>query len=238
MRVEDAIAVGRRIAAEIGDDRRAEGVVLCALAHLHALRGSFGEARSLYRRARETLQALGGTMMAATVSLDSGQVELLAGDPAAAEQELRRDYEVLAAAGERYSLSTVAALLAEAVLRQGRADAAFDLTRQSEELSADDDVESQNLWRRVRAHVLANRGEVAEAIELVDQAYGLVERTDAPLLKANTLVDMAAVHEAAGNSDRAVAAARDALALFEEKGDDVDAASTRAQIQRLSTGIS
>lgn len=238
MRVEDAIRVGRRIAAQIGDDRRAEGVVLCALAHLHALRGDFDEARSLYRRARETLQALGGTMMAATVSLDSGQVELLAGDPAAAERELRRDYEVLAAAGERYSRSTVAALLADAVLRQGHVEAALDLTRQSEELSADDDVESQNLWRRVRARALASRGEVGEAIELVERAYGLVAKTDAPLLKGNTLIDMAAVHETAENHERGVAAASDALALFEAKGDDVDAASTRAQIQRLSAAVS
>ena len=238
MPVEDAIVVGRRIAAEIGDDRRAEGVVLCSLAHLHALLGEFDEARSLYRQARETLQALGGTMMAATVSLDSGQVELLAGDAAAAERELRADYEVLGAAGERYTLSTIAALLADAVLRQGRTDAAFDLTTQSEELSADDDVESQNLWRRVRARVLASRGDVAEAVILVDHAYRLVQGTDAPLLKANTLIDVAAVHEAAGDHAGGVALARDALALFEAKGDEVDAASTRAHIERLSAAIS
>ena len=177
-------------------------------------------------------------MMAATVSLDSGQVELLAGDAAAAERELRADYEVLGAAGERYTLSTIAALLADAVLRQGRTDAAFDLTTQSEELSADDDVESQNLWRRVRARVLASRGDVAEAVILVDHAYRLVQGTDAPLLKANTLIDVAAVHEAAGDHAKKVALARDALALFEAKGDEVDAASTRAHIERLSAAIS
>ncbi|MGQ0608034.1 MAG: ATP-binding protein [Chloroflexota bacterium] len=233
MHVTHAIAVGRRIAAEVGDDRRAEGVVLCALAHLHALRGEFDEARTLYRRARETLHALGGSMMAATVSVDSGRVELLAGDPVRAEQELRGDYDVLAAAGERYTLSTVAAMLAEAVLRQGRVDAALELTTQSEELSADDDVESQNLWRRVRARILAGRGDLASARILVDQAYRLVEETDAPLLKANTMMDKAHVHGEAGELEEGVGVAQRALALFEAKGDDVDVASARASIDRL-----
>jgi len=233
MPVPEAIVVGRRIAAEIGDDRRAEGVVLCALAHLYALRGETDEARTLYRRARAVLSDLGGRMMAATVSLDSSRVEVLAGDAVQAERELRGDYEILSAAGERYTLSTVAAMLADAVLRQGRADEALALTTESEGLSADDDVESQNLWRRVRARVLASRGELAAAVLLVEEAFALVEETDAPLSKANTLVDVAAVHAAAGHRDLAVGLARRALALFETKRDDVDAAATRGLLERL-----
>ena len=127
MPVPEAIAVGQSTASGVIDDRRAEGVVLCALAHLHALRGDFDEARSLYGRARETLEELGGKVMAATVSLDSGRVELLAGRPDRAEAELRADYEVLSAIGERYTLSTIAGLLADAVLRQGRVDEAIAL---------------------------------------------------------------------------------------------------------------
>ncbi|MEO6578297.1 MAG: adenylate/guanylate cyclase domain-containing protein, partial [Candidatus Limnocylindria bacterium] len=217
-----------------GDDRRAQGVVLCALAHLYALVGQFSEARSLYQTARETLHELGGSMMAATVSVDSGRVELLAGDPVLAERELRADYEVLAAAGERYTLSTIAAMLAEAVLLRGNVEEALDLTTQSEELSAEDDVESQNLWRRVRARILAGRGDTAGALALVNQAHRLVEKTDAPLLKANTLVDLANMYAAVGKFERGVGVARRALALFEAKGDDVDVASTQAQIEHLT----
>lgn len=233
-RVPAAIAVARRIATDVGDDRRAQGVVLCALAHLYALVGQFSEARSLYQTARETLHELGGSMMAATVSVDSGRVELLAGDPVLAERELRADYEVLAAAGERYTLSTIAAMLAEAVLLRGNVEEALDLTTQSEELSAEDDVESQNLWRRVRARILAGRGDTAGALALVNQAHRLVEKTDALLLKANTLLDLANIYAAVGKFERGVSVARRALALFEAKGDDVDVASTQAQIEHLT----
>ena len=233
MPVVDAIAAGRATASGVADDRRAEGVVLCALAHLHALRGDFDEARNLYRRARETLEELGGKVMAATVSLDSGRVELLADRPDRAEAELRSDYEVLAAVGERYTLSTIAGLLADAVLRQGRVDEAIALTVECEEATAEDDVESQSLWRRVRARALLSRGELDVALRLTDEAFRLVADTDAPLLKAGTLVDMAIVRSA-DEPDGASRLARQALVLFEAKGDEVDAATTRQLLERLA----
>ena len=234
MPVLDAIAVCRRMVAGVADDRSAEGVVLCALAHLHGLRGEFDEARSHYRRARETLHELGGKVMAATVSLDSGRVELLAGRPDLAELELRADYEVLSAVGERYTLSTIAGLLADAVLRQGRVDEAIALSAECEATTADDDVESQSLWRRVRARALAERGELDAAVRLSEDAYQLVADTDAPLLKGGTLVDMATVRAAAGQLNDATAAARRALDLFEAKGDEVDAGATRALLERIA----
>ena len=165
--------------------------------------------------------------MAATVSLDSGRVELLAGRPDRAEAELRADYDVLSAIGERYTRSTIAGLLADAVLRQGRVDEAIALSVESEEATADDDVESQSLWRRVRAIALVERGETDAALRLAEEAYQLVAETDAPLLRGGTLVDLATVRAAAGRLDDAAAAGRQALELFDAKGDEVDAGTTR-----------
>ena len=237
MPVAEAIAVGQSMASGVTDDRRAEGVVLCALAHLHALRGDFDEARALYSKARETLEELGGKVMAATVSLDSGRVELLADRPDQAEAELRLDYDVLSAIGERYTLSTIAGLLADAVLRQGRVDEAIALSVECEEATADDDVESQSLWRRVRARALAERGEMDEALRLSEEAYQLVAETDAPLLRGGNLVDLATVRAAAGRLDDAAAAGREALELFEAKGDEVDAGTTRAILERIAAEV-
>ena len=62
----------------------------------------------------------GWTFQAALTSLDSGPIEMLAGDPVAAEAELRRDYETLDRLGERNYITTVAVYLAEALYRQGR----------------------------------------------------------------------------------------------------------------------
>jgi ATP/maltotriose-dependent transcriptional regulator MalT len=131
-------------------------------------------------------------------------------------------------------LSTVAGLLADAVLRQGRLDEALDLATVSEEAAAEDDVESQNLWRRVRARALAAQGRLDDATRLADEAMGLAEATDAPLLKGETLVDMAVVRAASGEISRAIELGAKALALFEAKGDDSDAAATRALLDRLA----
>ena len=227
MPVGQAITLAERIALDVHGDRRAEGIVLSASAHLRALRGDFTEARALYSRARETLEALGGPVMAATVSLDSARVELLAGDPVAAERELRRDYDVLEAIGERYALSTLAGLLGYALLRQGRHDAAIAATEAAEHMAAADDVESQSLWRRVRAAAVTALGAPEEALPLASAAYDLVVDTDAPLMKAFALLDLGAVHAATGSLEEAQRAWQDALALFEAKEAAVPAAMAR-----------
>jgi class 3 adenylate cyclase/tetratricopeptide (TPR) repeat protein len=217
MPVPRAVTLVGRIAEEVGDDRRAHGVVLCAQAHLDALRGEFASARALYREARETLEGLGGKVMAATVSLDSGRVELLAGDAVAAERELRHDYGTLESVGERYTLSTVAGLLAEALLRQDRHDEALALTEVAEGLAAGDDVESQCLWRRVRALVLAQRGDTHQALALAERAAERVATADAPLMRGLTLLDVGAVQALAGRPRDALASFTTASDLFAEK---------------------
>jgi hypothetical protein len=69
-------------------------------AHLEAMRGNFDRAR-LYRRSRASLEEFGYLFSAALTSLDSAAIELLAGDLAAAESELRTDYRRLEEMGER-----------------------------------------------------------------------------------------------------------------------------------------
>ena len=113
----------------------------------------------MYRQSRATLEELGWRFDAAlTSAIASGPVELIAGDAGAAEAELRRDYDALAAMGERNYISTTAAFLAEALYRQGRDEEALVMTEQSEEIAAADDVATQYLWRSVRAKLLARRG--------------------------------------------------------------------------------
>ncbi len=97
---------------------------LAALAHLRAMVGDFELARDDYRRGRAILEELGLRFDASLISIDSGPVELLAGDPVAAEAELRKDYEALDAMGERNYISTIAGLLAEALYRQERFEVA------------------------------------------------------------------------------------------------------------------
>lgn len=233
MPVPEAVRLCELIVADVGGDRRAEGVVLGAMAHLNATAGEFALARQQYGRARQILEDLGGRLMAATVSLDSGRVELLAGRPESAERELRHDFEILMEIDERYALSTVAALLAAAVHHQGRTEEALVLTVASEDAAAEDDVESQNLWRRVRALILTELGRGDEALSLSDEALRLVEPTDAPLLRAGTLLDRATVQLALGRNAEAATAAGEALAIYRAKQDLVDTARAEALLVEL-----
>ena len=157
--VPDAIKRCEELLPAAHGDRRTEGVVRCVLGHLFALQGSFADARDQYERARAMLEDLGVKVLAASTSIDSGPIEMLAGEPDAAERELRRDMERLDAMGEKFLLSTVYAYLGQAVLAQGRLDEAEELSRTCEQVALVDDAEAQSIWRRVRAQAIASRGE-------------------------------------------------------------------------------
>jgi tetratricopeptide (TPR) repeat protein len=232
MPVPEAITLCDRVSADVAGDRRAEAVVLGASSQLLAMSGRFNEARSRYRLARELVEELGARWM--DVSLDSGRAELLAGAPDRAERELRRDYDVLTRIGERYVLSTVAALLSEAVRSQGRGDEALVLAEVSESAAAEDDLEAQVLWRRARARILLDARRTEEALELGQRALERLEGTDAPVLRAGTLLDLARILAALGRVDEAAGAAGEALALFEAKADVVEARQAAALLAGLA----
>jgi tetratricopeptide (TPR) repeat protein len=207
-----------QILAQEPGDLRAEGMIRCTLAQLRAMRGEFAEARRLYRLGRETFTQLGGKLLIASTSLDSGRVELMAGNPEAAIRELAPDEAALEQIGERYLRSTIAGLLARAEELSGRLDDADAHAMICEELAAPDDVESQAQWRGVRARLLARLGEVALAEQRAREAVELTRTTEDVVMQADAMLDLAAVLEAAGDHDGASLAAGEAAALYEGKG--------------------
>jgi tetratricopeptide (TPR) repeat protein len=225
--VPDAIRRCEEIASEVHGDRRTQGVVLSTLAALLAMRGNFDRARLLSRQAQGLLADLGATVVGATTSLETVWIERLAGDLAAAERELRRDYQTLTDLGERYFLSTVAGELARVLYAQGRFDEAEQMSRHTQQLADSDDIASQTLWRTVQAKLLARRGNRDGALILVGEAIEMLERTDAILAQAETLVDLAEVLRQSGRPDDADGVLEDAIALFEVKGNLVAAEALR-----------
>jgi class 3 adenylate cyclase/tetratricopeptide (TPR) repeat protein len=230
--VPEAIERCESIVAEALDDRRTQGLVMSLLSVLRAMQGDFDAARDLYRRARLMLGEYGRSVVAASTSQQSCRVELLAQDPAAAERELRRDFAELAKMGERYFLSTAAGELARAVYAQGRYAEAEELTQLAEELSGDDDLTSQALWRSVRAKALARRGLDSQAEELAREAAQLLQRTDALVDRADALEDLAEVLALRG-TDHGRACLEEALVLLERKENVVSAERVRAAVRAL-----
>jgi predicted ATPase/class 3 adenylate cyclase len=219
--VSECIARCEEVTERVEGDRQSEGAVLCVLAQLEAMRGEFDRARELCGRALAVCDELGLPVDAATVSLSSGRVELLAGEPARAEAELRRGYEYLSRLGERYLLSSVAGLLAEAVAAQGRLDEAEELARETEGLAAADDVDAQSLWRLTSAAVLAARGELEAAERLAREVLELLAPTDYVVNRVAALASLAAFLPTDDRGDEARELRAAARELAAAKGSSV-----------------
>jgi class 3 adenylate cyclase/tetratricopeptide (TPR) repeat protein len=221
MPVPEAIERCREIEAASGGDHRTEGLALCAAAQLEAMRGSFDEARALYVRARAVLTDVGGSMLGASTALDSSTVEMLAGDHAAAERDLRRDAELLEAMGERYLLSTMEGVRAQALIALGRHGDAADACARAEAAAAEDDVESQVLVRSVRAELHLHEGRFAEAATAAAEADALLRGAEAPNIVADLAVVRARIAAAGGDRETAGRELARAARLYRDKGNVV-----------------
>ena len=223
--------------AEIGGRRpTVEAALVGTLAGLEAMRGNFDDARGLYARQQSMHEDLGRPYSLAAATIMAGRIEMLAGEPAAAEAELRRGYVILERMGELGVLSTLAAYLADAVYAQGRYDEADRLTHVSEEAATSDDIASHVWWRVTRARVLARRGSHEEAERIGSEALALAEVTDDLFIRGRALIDLAEVHRLGGATDGSVPLLEEALRLFEAKGDTVSAGRTRAALSAASAG--
>jgi len=230
--VHGATPVGEAIDAIQGllettaGDRKTEAVLLGALAQLESMRGRFDEARPLYQRGQAILAELGAGLDAHTTSIDSARVELLAGDLAAAERELRRDYEALDALGETYFRSSIAGMLAHVLLQAGQSGPAAEFASVAEAISDAEDVVSQIVWKSARARLLAGDGDRA-AESLAREAVDAAAATADVELRGDTLTDLGAVLGALGRAEDAAAAYRQAIEHYERKGDVVSVALVR-----------
>ncbi len=231
--VPEAIIRARALLEETGGDRKAEALIACSIAHLEAMRGDFERARSLYRKSRAIFEEFGWRLQAALTSIDSGPIEMLAGDLDRAVEELQRDHDALDEMGEHNYISTTAAFLAEALYRQGKLDEAEGYTVESEKVAASDDVSSQFLWRSVRARIFARRGALEDGEALARAALDIIRTSDEPDSQAEGLLALAEVLALAGRVAEAAAAARGALELFEAKGNVISEARSRRVLEDL-----
>jgi predicted ATPase len=233
MPVVEAIATCEEVLARAEDDRKARALTELCIGHLEAMRGDFERARLLYRRSRASLEEFGYLHLAALTSLDSSVIELLAGDLATAESELRTDYRRLEEMGERNYISTTAGLLADVLYRQGRYDESAEFAGTCEHLASPDDVASQFFWRCARGKLRARQGAIGEAGSLLSAAMALIESSDQLDLQGNGLLDFAEVRELAGAPGDAAALSEQAAMLFERKGNVVSARRARQLAERL-----
>ena len=213
------VVVGRtkRLLEAASGDPWDEAAILAPLAMAYGYAGRFAEARAANRRAQAIFTASGAKLDRARCALLAGQIELMAGDPAAAEQILWEVYEALRAMGENAIRSSIVTLLAQAAYAQGRFDQALQLTEEGEALAGAGDVYSQCRWRATRAKLLARRGQFDAAARLAEEAVTLVPATCEVLERAEFLVVQAEVARLAGAVGQAEASLRRALQFYQDR---------------------
>jgi tetratricopeptide (TPR) repeat protein len=212
-----AIARGEQFLQAASGDPWAEAMILQPLSVLYALTGLFADARAAIARSRSVYTAAGAELERGMSAQPAGIIEMIAGEPAAAERELAEGCQVLRAMGERAYLSGALARLAEAVYAQERLGEAERLTGEARAVAAADDIDTQARWRATQAKLLARRGQFAAAGQLASEAVTLISGTSYGTLLGHVLVARAEVSRLAGAPAQAEASLREALRIYEDR---------------------
>lgn len=196
-----------------------------------AMLGRFGEARALLASVRADLADRGATLQLAVATAQVGvELEMLAGDPAAAARLGEEGCRLLEQAGERSFLSTGTGYLAQALYALGDLEAAEHRAFRAAEIGASDDALTQTLSRQVRAKVLAARGHHPEAEEVAREAVALVDTTDLLNVQADAYSDLADVLAHGTKTEQERTALEQALGRYERKGNIVMVEKTRTRL--------
>ncbi len=220
------IARAEGIIGEFHGNRAVEAYMFHALAHLLARRGAFDEAREAadrYRGFHHDTGQVNGFWRSAEVRFD---VEMLAGNDAAAAAVAEEAYAKLVERGDRWSY--LSAFLAQARYAMGRPEEAVEV---AEVATSSGIAVERALGLGVLAKVRAREGDARKAQELIDEAVAIVERTDFLFDRGTVQLDLAEVLRLSGREEEARTALGRALAMFEQKGDLVSASRTRALLE-------
>ncbi|MBA3262956.1 MAG: AAA family ATPase [Thermoleophilaceae bacterium] len=225
---EDALGWLERTIGEFEGDLVIEASLSAFLASHVAMQVRFSEARARIAESRALSRDLGLRWLSGMHAMLSAEIELLAGDPVAAERDFRAAREAFGEIGDRWLLADVAVGLTRAVADQGRDQDALALANAIDEVPAPSDVEWQIKSRDVRARVLARCGRPEEALRLAEESVTIGARSEFMGRHGDAHVGLAHVRAAAGRHEAAAGAAEQALRLYERKGNLAAAAEARA----------
>ncbi len=228
-----AIERQEQLLEAVKGEPRSEAHVLHHLASMYGFAGRFIEARWAISRCRAICAESGAMLDWASSAITAGAIELMAGDPLAAERELREGYETLLAMQHIGYRSTMALLLAESLYAQGRYEEAERLVEEAAATAIEDDLIDQVSLRIVGAKLHARRREFDAAERLSQEVKEIVPSWDDRQL-GEVLVGRAEVLILAGKPDDAAEALGEAIRLYEERRAHPLAEQARKQLEELA----
>jgi len=202
-----------------------EATSLRCQAVLDAMRGRFDEARHLIARSREIADEIGLRHGVLETAMFAGYIDLLAEDYEAAEESLTLAHTGLGQLGIGADAGQAEALLARALLAQGRVEDAERHAKASE-ANAGRNLQTAIASRAARAEIEAALGHRAEAELLAREAVAIAAGTDLTMdhaVAAQTLARVLSEDETTARSENEKGtpfkrAQADAERLFEAKG--------------------
>jgi tetratricopeptide (TPR) repeat protein len=202
------------------------------------MRGRFAEGRSLIEQELSTARQLGLVLdIGAGFLRSAGSVSFMAGDIAEAERKLREGVVTLEQIGDTAHRVSVAADLALVLLAaQGREREVVELAEQHTPLMIEDDVDAVVRWDAARGLALGRLGRLDEAERLVRRAVDRAWATEYVDLRGLSQAALAEVLLRAGRRDGAAVALRQAVSVYEAKGNVVWATAARQTLERLEAG--
>jgi class 3 adenylate cyclase/tetratricopeptide (TPR) repeat protein len=213
-----------------------ESHALQALAGLRAMRGEFDEARRLIARPAELSEDMGLVLRVAECANTRGFIELLAGNPGAAEESFRQSVELLEQTGDQNFVASIMTWLARALYDQERYAEAEECVLRAARNAGPEDVEAQGMWRMTRAKVLARTEQFDMAVPLAQEALSLFHGADTPDSLGGSLTDLAEVLILAGQPDEAKVLLEEAIGVYEAKGHIVGVERARGLIAQHVPG--
>ena len=210
---------------------RAQALHILSL--FRAMRGEFEPSRRAAEDAWNLIEEFDLRLVRGIYSGDVGCAELIARDLDRAEFVLRRGHDALLEMGDVGVRSTVDGVLSDVLFLKGRHDEALELADESRAIAAPDDLDSQPRWRAARARVLASRGAIDEALELLGEAVELVAQIDFLELKGYVYDVLGEALVQAGRQEDAAAAVQQAVVFYERKGNVVSAGRSSSVLDGL-----
>jgi len=234
---DDARRLIEEVVLGAGRDRALEALAATVLALLDGMQGRLSEARELMEEGRRELAEVGLHYWVWQSGILAGQLAMLANDFERAEWLLREAYDVQGASADGWFSTKVQAELTRAVHAQGRHDDALAISEAIAALTSGD-VGLRIRCRGSRALALSSVGRQREAEHLACEAVELAGRSDFLNYHGDALVDLAEILVASGRPEEAAPALREAVDLYELKGNIVSAGRTRALLEDVSPAIS
>jgi len=225
--------------SEAGGSAVLEANLAGFLAPLEAMDGRIPEARERLALSRQLTDELGLRWQTGTHDLLGGFIEMLAGDPGAAEAHLQTAIDMFTAMSDMWFLSIVSMEQARALLEQGRDEEALSLIERLDASPGEppDSLRYQIRRRDILGRIFARRGNLDAGLGQAEGAVEIAGRTDYLGFHADALCGLADIHRLRARPEEAVAVLGEAIQLYDKKGNRVRSTEARSLLATLGRDV-